>query len=477
MDSRFGEAPVSELDALADEQLLGQYQASLAADIFAEMVRRHQPMVFRTCLRLLGNVHDAEDATQSVFLVLAQRPTVVRRSLAGCLHELARAAVSELCRSQRRRDRREELAVRIHALVSRLRGGVDPMEHQELREELDAALAELPDSLRQAVILRYLEGHSQQEAARQAGCTQTTLGWRAMKGLQRLRSILGRRGVALTPAALLGLLNTEAEATAALKLGSAATAAATATSAQLAATLLRQSATGNLARKVVLLSLLASVSAAVGAGIVYLPRPAIEAASTVPTPPVVASPLGIFERTLDIGGPAHAGGAQLTGTTLTLQGGGTHIYGKADQFRFVYRPWNGDGEILARVTSDPDQDARQVSAGVMFRESLAADSRHVAVLMGALGDCALKFRTVDYPESGCDLSRIEAPGQAWVRLVRRANTFSAFVRSNESEPWKALKELEVPLQRSLYVGLAVTAHDDAQLATTKFDQVSLRGAP
>jgi hypothetical protein len=55
-------------------------------------------MVFRTCLRLVGNVHDAEDATQSVIQVLAQRPEVVRRSLAGCLHELGRVVVSELCR-------------------------------------------------------------------------------------------------------------------------------------------------------------------------------------------------------------------------------------------------------------------------------------------------------------------------------------------------------------------------------------------
>jgi hypothetical protein len=62
------------------------------------MVRRRQPMVFRARLRLVGNLHDAEDATLSIFLVVAQRAEVVRRSLAGCLHELARAAVSELCR-------------------------------------------------------------------------------------------------------------------------------------------------------------------------------------------------------------------------------------------------------------------------------------------------------------------------------------------------------------------------------------------
>src|SRR5437588_339184 len=83
---------------------------------------------------------------------LAEGPEVVRRSLAGCLHELARAAVSELCRSRRRRSQREELAARINSLFDRLRGGFRPMGHHELREELDAALVRLPDPLRQAVI-------------------------------------------------------------------------------------------------------------------------------------------------------------------------------------------------------------------------------------------------------------------------------------------------------------------------------------
>src|SRR5436190_321147 len=78
----------------------------------------------------------------------------------------------------------------IHSVFARLRRGYQPMAHHELREELDAALAQVSDPLRQAVILRYLEGHSQEEAARQAGCTQVTLGWRAMKGLERLRTIL-----------------------------------------------------------------------------------------------------------------------------------------------------------------------------------------------------------------------------------------------------------------------------------------------
>ena len=132
-------------ESLADEELLRRYRDTGEAAAFAAMVRRHQPMVLRTCLRLARNLHDAEDAAQTVFLVLAERPKVVRRSLVGCLHGLARAAVGEMRRTRYRRTEREAVAVRIRSMFTRLRSGGQPLEHEELREELDAALERLPD--------------------------------------------------------------------------------------------------------------------------------------------------------------------------------------------------------------------------------------------------------------------------------------------------------------------------------------------
>src|SRR5262245_24852085 len=78
-----------------DDALLREYCATRSSEVLAVLIGRHRPMVLRTCLRLLSNAHDAEDATQAAFLVLAQRPEMVRRSLVGCLHELARAAAAE----------------------------------------------------------------------------------------------------------------------------------------------------------------------------------------------------------------------------------------------------------------------------------------------------------------------------------------------------------------------------------------------
>src|SRR5262249_34302197 len=139
------------------------------------------------------------------------------------------------------------------------------------------------------------------------------------------------------------------------------------------------------------------------------------------------------------------------------------------------RPWTGDGEILARVHSDPDQEGRQVNAGVMFRERLTADSHHVALLVEPNGTCHINYRDAANPASACERIDAAKPGKYWVRLVRRGNTFPASTRPDGSPTWKLVKELELPLRSSLYVGLAVTARDDAQLATTTIDRVAVRG--
>jgi hypothetical protein len=152
----------------------------------------------------------------------------------------------------------------------------------------------------------------------------------------------------------------------------------------------------------------------------------------------------LFDRSLDIGGPARAGDAQRAGDVYTIRGGGRHIYGESDQFRFVCRPWMGDGEIIARVASDPNQDARQVATGVMFRERLTADSKHVAVLVTANGDCHVKYRAGASPATACDIVQRDTPGKLQVRLVRRGNTFTTYFRSDGEQTWKLVKELESP---------------------------------
>ena len=189
-----------------DAELLADCQAGTVERAFEEIVARHGPMVFRTCLRLLGNVHEAEDAAQAAFIVLARKPQAVRSALPVWLHWVARNTAYKVIRARTRRTRHEQEAAKTMTRIDTAAGSA------LLREELDLALGRLPDPLRQAVILRYLEGRSQEEAARLAGCPQGTLARRSMEGLERLRALLRRRGLALSAVALAGLLTQEATA-------------------------------------------------------------------------------------------------------------------------------------------------------------------------------------------------------------------------------------------------------------------------
>jgi RNA polymerase sigma factor (sigma-70 family) len=187
---------------IGDAELLESFRARRRSEAsFDEIVARHGAMVFATCTRILRDSHAAEDATQGVFLALARQPQAVRGPLPGWLYEVARRTSLKLLRSSRRR-----------AVHEREAPGMTRANDSPRREDLDAALASLPALLREAIVLRYLQGRSQAEAARAAGCPQGTLGWRAMEGLNRLRSLLSPRGAAVTSAALVALLAKEAHA-------------------------------------------------------------------------------------------------------------------------------------------------------------------------------------------------------------------------------------------------------------------------
>jgi RNA polymerase sigma factor (sigma-70 family) len=192
----------------SDSELVARYAASLSPEVFAQIVARHGGMVLRTCVRLTGDLSDAEDAAQATFLVLAQKAGSIRDNLAGWLHKVARDSAQHVVRERLRRLRRERESAPMKVAAHSEDLG-------ELREEIDAALVGMPDRIREAVVLRYLEGRSHEEAARLAGCNVATFRWRSMKGLAQLRAVLARRGTVVTTTALVVFLTQEAAASAA----------------------------------------------------------------------------------------------------------------------------------------------------------------------------------------------------------------------------------------------------------------------
>jgi RNA polymerase sigma factor (sigma-70 family) len=195
-----------------DFELIREYAETNAGEAFAELAARHQQMVYRTCLRLLANAQDAEDAAQAVFIVLAKKAGRLARegALGGWLHNVARRVVLDLLKRRRRQEERR----RKLAMESETADGAEKSEaaKQDVLAHVDEELARLSSRLRQAVILRYLEGRSEKEAAELAGCPQGTMGRRASEGIGELRRRLAKRGLVTSAPALIGLLAAEAQA-------------------------------------------------------------------------------------------------------------------------------------------------------------------------------------------------------------------------------------------------------------------------
>jgi RNA polymerase sigma factor (sigma-70 family) len=174
--------------ALADQtdrQLVERLWAGPDEAVFEALIRRHGPMVFRACWRVLQHTQDAEDAFQATFLVLAQRLGTVRKldSLAGWLHEVAHRVSLD---AQRRALRRRKHENRASGQSTPPQDGAD---WREVRAVLDAELSALTETHRLPLILCYLEGLTQDEAARQLGWSKSTL----LRRLEAARAALGRR--------------------------------------------------------------------------------------------------------------------------------------------------------------------------------------------------------------------------------------------------------------------------------------------
>lgn len=184
-------------DMLTDAELLKQFIVHRQEDSFAQMVRRHGPMVLRTCQRIVGHAFDADDAFQAVFMVLARKASSVRPPdmLGPWLHGVACRCGLALKQKLYRLRQRE------HAL-----GELVPMQHVTIEARdwllyLDQEIQRLPEIYRKPVVLCELQGHGRKEAAKILGVAEGTLSSRLASARKRLAKRLGHRGL-LSVAAL-----------------------------------------------------------------------------------------------------------------------------------------------------------------------------------------------------------------------------------------------------------------------------------
>jgi RNA polymerase sigma factor (sigma-70 family) len=189
-------------DDLSDADLLARYLADRDEAAFATLVRRHGPLVWGVCRRVLGNHADAEDAFQAAFVVLARQAGRIhcRGSVAGWLHGVAlRVAQKTLVRAarQRKRDRGAQPVPTADPLAE--------VDWADVRPVLDEELDRLGDKYRAPVVLCLIEGKSHAEASRALGCPAGTVSGRLSRAKDILRARLVRRGVNV-PVAAVGTL-------------------------------------------------------------------------------------------------------------------------------------------------------------------------------------------------------------------------------------------------------------------------------
>jgi RNA polymerase sigma factor (sigma-70 family) len=212
------------VNATPDQQLLSDYAENRAETAFAELVRRHIDLVHSAAFRLTGEAHSAQDVTQAVFLALANNAARLASHpvLPGWLHTTTRHLAAKTIRAAVRRQTREQEAAAMHELLS-----PEPdLPWDELAPHLDAALGELSEPERDAVLLRYFEKKTAPEIAAALGIGTDAAQKRVNRAVDRLRDLLAKRGIKAGAAGLATLLSTQAVQAAPLGLAAAVSSAA-----------------------------------------------------------------------------------------------------------------------------------------------------------------------------------------------------------------------------------------------------------
>jgi RNA polymerase sigma factor (sigma-70 family) len=197
----------SDQARVTDGRLLENFITNRDPAAFEALVRRHGPMVLGVCRRVLRNSHDAEDAFQATFLVLARKAASVwpRQMVGNWLYGVGHRTALHARAANARRHARERQVVEMPEPET-----VPPEPWHELRMALDEELARLPDKYRLSIVLCDLEGRSRREVAQQFQVPEGTLSSRLTTARRILARRLARRGLAVTAGSLVLALSHDA---------------------------------------------------------------------------------------------------------------------------------------------------------------------------------------------------------------------------------------------------------------------------
>jgi fibronectin type 3 domain-containing protein len=179
----------------------------------------------------------------------------------------------------------------------------------------------------------------------------------------------------------------------------------------------------------------------------------------------VTTPVADGYTSVDIGAPLAGGSTTVVnaGRDYNITAGGTDVWANSDQFRFVYKMLSGDFDYSARVTDVSQTDIGSM-AGLMARESLAADARHIYIRARSQG-MRTNYRDATAGTSGGVGNTPFTFPNAWVRLQRVGNTFTTYA-STDGATWTQMHQMTMAMPPTLFFGMAVSARTTTTATTT-----------
>src|SRR5262245_1610407 len=214
----------SDLSNLKDDQLLARFFVERVDAAFSVLVDRYGQLVYGVCRRILTDSNDAEDAFQATFLVLVRKGGTLRDpgKLASWLYGVAYRTARKLRAKAALRTKSERQASEMPT-----KSDVSDMTYEELQAVLDTEISQLPEKYALPLVLCYLEGKTNAQAAAQLGWPEGSISRRLSRARELLRSRLARRGLAMSVALITAVFARQATAAVPSALLSATTRAAT----------------------------------------------------------------------------------------------------------------------------------------------------------------------------------------------------------------------------------------------------------
>jgi len=183
--------------------------------------------------------------------------------------------------------------------------------------------------------------------------------------------------------------------------------------------------------------------------------------------------LGIFTNYGDVGAPSRKGSTEFNASNgqYRITGSGANIWGKQDQFQYVWREMSGNFTVTATMQF-LGQGEEHRKAGIMLRQSLDTDSAYGDIVIHGSGMPGIQWRSNKGEDTNTFDLPFDGPGKFTIRLVRNGVGLTVFIAKNGAE-LKQIARTEVTFRNPILVGLAVCAHNAAASDTVIFSDVSV----